>query len=164
MQTVTVLLTKYSDWISWIIYHIGGRGYTHASISLKENSDCFYSFNYRGFCIETLAKHKRRGVKKSLCYELQISEKSYEEMQKRIRDFEERRADFHYTRLGLLFAVLKIPMQWKNHYICSQFVAELLNDTGAVPLKKKTSTYLPNCFCKELEQYTGLKAILYNVI
>lgn len=36
MKTITVLLTKYSDWVSSIVYHMGGHGYTHASLSLDE--------------------------------------------------------------------------------------------------------------------------------
>ena len=30
MRQISVLLTKYSDWISTLVYYIGGRGFTTA--------------------------------------------------------------------------------------------------------------------------------------
>ncbi|MCR0205242.1 hypothetical protein MKC66_10975 [[Clostridium] innocuum] len=163
MKTITVLLTKYSDWISWIVYHIGGRGYTHSSLGL-ENEDCFYSFNYHGFCVETLEKHKRRGIENCLVYELQIPEQDYERIKKRIHEVYCQREQYSYTRLGLALAVLKIPFKWKNHYFCSQFVAELLKEYGGVPLKKNINTYLPNHFYHELKNSCFLKKTCYNTL
>lgn len=34
MKQICILLTKYSDWISSLVYYIGGQGYTHSSIAL----------------------------------------------------------------------------------------------------------------------------------
>ena len=82
MKQICILLTKYSDWISSLVYYIGGQGYTHSSIALGDQPTQFYSFNYRGFCVETLEKHRHRGVKKSLSYQLSVSEETYEEMKK----------------------------------------------------------------------------------
>lgn len=161
MKKIFILLTKYSDWISCLLYHIGGHGYTHVSLALEENENCFYSFNYRGFCVETIEKHRHRGVHKSLSYQLEIPEKNYMEIYNRIQRFEEEKSNFQYTRLGLLCAVLQIPFQWKYHYICSQFVAELLSDTGSIPLHKHPSLYLPNQLRPELEKFEGL---LHTVI
>lgn len=36
MKEITILLTRYSDWISSFVYHVAGHGYTHASLSLGE--------------------------------------------------------------------------------------------------------------------------------
>ena len=73
MRQISVLLTKYSDWISTLVYHIGGQGFTHSSIALEEDETTYYSFNYRGFAVETVEKHRRRGVKKSRCIRLRVS-------------------------------------------------------------------------------------------
>ena len=51
MRTITVLLTKYSDWISTFVYYIS-QGYTYASLSLDEDENTYYSFNYCGFCVK----------------------------------------------------------------------------------------------------------------
>lgn len=53
MKQICILLTKYSDWISSLVYYIGGQGYTHSSIALGGQPTQFYSFNYRGFAVET---------------------------------------------------------------------------------------------------------------
>lgn len=53
MRQISVLLTKYSDWISTLVYYIGGRG-THSSIAPEEDETTYYSFNYRGFAVETV--------------------------------------------------------------------------------------------------------------
>ena len=73
MRQIYVLLTKYSDWLSAVVCHVSGRGFTHSSISLDEDPDTYYSFNFRGFAVETAEKHRRRGVRDSRCIQLQIS-------------------------------------------------------------------------------------------
>ncbi len=164
MRTITVLLTKYSDWISTLVYHIGGHGYTHASLSLDEDENTYYSFNYRGFCVETLEKHRHRGVKKSLSYQLSVSDETYEEMKKNIEQFKSHRTEYQYTRIGVAFCVLRIPFKWKKHYFCSQFVAEMLAASGAVKLKNKPQLYLPNHFTRELRESSQLLSIHYNLV
>jgi len=152
MKKVTVLLTKYSDWVSSFVYHIAGRGYTHASLGLEDEPGVYYSFNYKGFCTETLEKHRRRGVEKSMSCEVEVSEEAYQKMQQQIEQFKTRRAELSYTRLGVAFCLMQLPFQWENHYFCSQFVAELLQTSGAVQMKKKAELYLPNQLLSELVQ------------
>lgn len=127
MKQICILLTKYSDWISSLVYYIGGQGYTHSSIALGDQPTQFYSFNYRGFAVETTEKHRRRGVRCSRLYRLNVSDTVYERIEERIRHFLENRENYRYTRLGVLCCVLRLPLYWKNHYFCSQFVAELLS-------------------------------------
>ena len=87
-------IAKYSDWISTLVYHIGGRGFTHSSIALEEDETTYYSFNYRGFAVETVEKHRRRGVKKSRCIRLQISEEAYWRIRERIQNMAEHRTEY----------------------------------------------------------------------
>lgn len=164
-KTVRILLTKYSDCISSFLYYIGGKGYTHASISLEdENDNCYYSFNYKGFCVETIEKHRRRGVSKSISYELTVSQAGYERIQKRLQFFKEHTETLEYTRLGVIFCILHIPFCWKNHYFCSQFVADLLKNSDEIALKKPAALYLPNHFQLELEKSPYLAQVEYNVV
>ena len=48
-KKVTVLLTRYYSTFSNFVYWISGRGYTHVSIALNDENDCYYSFNFKGF-------------------------------------------------------------------------------------------------------------------
>lgn len=164
MKIISVVLTKYSDLMSNFLYFLSGFGYTHVSVALDEMDEKMYSFNYKGFCEETLSKHRQHGVKRSMCFQLQVSDTVYERLQSAIEQFKAHKRDFCYTRIGVIFCFLRIPFKWKRHYFCSQFVAELLSETGAVQLKKSPSLYLPNHFCEELGQAGQLKEIQYNII
>lgn len=163
MKEITILLTKYSDWISSMVYHFCGRGYTHASISLEDEPETYYSFNYRGFAIETIEKHRRRGVNRSRCYRIQIPDRAYEEIQTEIKVFGQEKELYRYTRLGVLCCVFHIPLHWNRHYFCSQFVAELLEHSGAVALPKSSSLFLPNHFIALMEAQSGCQ-IVDNII
>ena len=137
MKQICILLTKYSDWISSLVYYIGGQGYTHSSIALGGQPTQFYSFNYRGFAVETTEKHRR---------------------------FLENRENYRYTRLGVLCCVLRLPLYWKNHYFCSQFVAELLSESKALRLSRKPCFYLPNHFIRLLETQPCLAGMEQDII
>ena len=97
MRQICVLLTKYSDWLSAVVCHVSGRGFTHSSISLDEDPDTYYSFNFRGFAVETAEKHRRRGVRNSRCIQLQISDAAYTRLRMRLLDMLAHRAEYHYT-------------------------------------------------------------------
>ena len=162
MKEITILLTRYSDWISSFVYHIAGHGYTHASLSLGEG--VYYSFNYRGFCEETLEKHRRRGVEQSLSCVLEVSDQAYQDIQARIEAFQRRRAEYRYTRLGVLCYLLRIPFLWRRHYFCSQFVAEVLQQSAACPLARRAQLYLPNQLCRELVSSNQLVRLQHNPV
>ena len=164
MRHICILLTKYSDWISTVVYHIGGRGFTHSSISLEEDPDTFYSFNFRGFAVESVEQHRRRGVKNSRCIRLQVSDAAYAHIRERLQEMLAHRTEYHYTRLGVLFCVLRLPFRWRKHYFCSQFVAELLRDSGAAPLRRAPCRYLPNQFAIELPALPACREVLNQVI
>lgn len=164
MKKISVLLTKYSDKISTLLYYLGGRGYTHVSIALDATEDRYYSFNYKGFCEESLSKHRKRGVHKSVQYELAVSDEAYRAMRERLAVFLLHRQQYAYTRLGLLCCLLHLPFVWKNHYFCSQFVAELLQDAGGVPLGRRANLTLPNHFQQILTHSDCLCEVVHDVV
>lgn len=163
MKIVNILLTKYLDMGSNLLYFMSDYGYTHASIGLEGDAH-FYSFNYKGFCIETALKHKNRGVTRSRCYQVEVSDQAYAWIQLMIQRFQDCRGYFKYTRLGVLCCAIRLPFRRKNHYFCSQFVAEALQLSGALRLKKPAYSYLPDQFCNELEKNRNVVQMIYNVI
>ncbi len=151
MKEVNILLTKYSDWISNLVYVFGGRGYTHASLSLEEDAETFYSFNYRGFAVETMNVHRKRGVSKSKCIRCEISDQSYENIRQMIDEIEKQKNTYKYTRMGVLCCILHIPFHANRRFFCSQFVAELLENSGAMEFTRETNYILPNHFVSLFE-------------
>ena len=82
----------------------------------------------------------------------------------RIRQIEEEKDKFHYSRVGVLCCLLHIPVKRNYYYFCSQFVADLLQQCKTVSMHKDTALYLPNHLPGELAQQSCLKEIVYNVI
>lgn len=164
MKRITVLMTRYSDWVSNFVYCITGFGYTHASLALEENEDTFYSFNWKGFAVESLAKHRRHGVSKSMSLQIEVSDAAYADMKHRIETVKADQGRYHYSRFGVFMAILRIPFQRRYHYFCSQFVAQLLNQSNAMPLRRNANVYLPNQLVPELTRFAGTRRVLCNVV
>ena len=164
MKQISILLTKYSDWISNLVYHIAGRGYTHASIGLGEAVTEYYSFNYKGFAVETIENHKRRGVRRSYCYQVRVSDEAYARIEAEIKVFQQNKEQYRYSRLGVLCCILHLPFRRKNYYFCSQFVAELLKKTEAIDVKRNPCFFLPNHFIPLLEKHPDCISAIPNAV
>jgi Orthopoxvirus protein of unknown function (DUF830). len=162
-KIITVLLTRYYSTFSDFIYWMSGKGYTHASLSLDVTNENFYSFNFNGFCIEHPKKHKRRSGK-SVCYRLEITPECYEKIKDRIEKIESEKDSWYYSKIGIFLCLLRIPHKRKKHYFCSQFVADMINLSENITLKKNSSLYLPNHLNFELENQSCLKEIVYDPI
>lgn len=162
-RIITVLLTRYYSTFSNFIYFVSGKGYTHASIALDDENEYFYSFNCTGFKKEYPKKHRRRSGR-SVSYQLEVSEEDFEKIRQKIREMESRKEQFHYSRLGVLFCLMRIPFHRKNHYFCSQFVMEMLKMSRAVLLAKDSSLYFPNDLPDELGRQNCLRGIVHNPV
>ena len=149
MKYLCVLLTKYPGRFSRLLALLSGRGFTHASIGLEDEGR-FYSFCFRGFTEETPDKLRRHGVTAGRCYRIPVTDGAYRLVEARLRAMSTRRADYRYNYIGVALCLLRLPLRRRNRYFCSQFVAELLSASGAVPLRKAPSLYLPNHFPAEL--------------
>lgn len=165
MKTVTVLLTRYSGLFGRFICGISRHRYSHASISIDGEEEIFYSFNFKGFVIEK--PKKRMPVKRiagSVCIRMQVPEGVYAEIEEEINHFLEKKEQYIYSRWGVMLCLLHIPHKFQNRYFCSQFVAEVLTQAGAVELKKKESLYLPGQLVDGLECCYSPKQLVYDVI
>lgn len=104
----------------------------------------------------------RLGVKtsslfyKSRCIQLQVSDEAYCRIRDRIQNIAEHRTEYRYTRLGVLFCALRLSFHWKDHYFCSQFVAELLSEgsevqillsTVGIGMISRNCEIIPICLC-----------------
>ena len=165
MKTVTILLTKYSDWFSVFLCKICRNTYSHASISIDGNEEIFYSFNYKGFVIEKPKKYApKTRMQGSMCIRMQVPESVHKKLETELERFVNNREIFSYSTLGVILCLLHIPHKFKNSYFCSQFVAELLSSTGAAKLKKNESLYLPMHFVDRMECDHSAVQIVKNVI
>lgn len=138
-----------------VLESLRGCFYPHASIGLEEDLNTFYSFVSKGFIVEKITRYIKPGRSPYPCrlYELEVSERVYNRVKKRLTHFVETRFDYRYTKLGVVLSVLRIPFKRPQHYFCSHFVAEVLKRTSSAPMHKPCSLYLSS----DLEKLPGLK-------
>lgn len=145
-----ILLTRFpgldSDALRWWTRF----PYTHASIGLDEDLNTFYSFVVKGFIVEDISRYNKPGRTPFPCalYELEVSPAVYQKAKQIIQKFVSNRANLHYNTLGMLLSLIRIPTRRKGHYFCSHFVAELLQQSNATRLKKRSNLYFPKDFQK----------------
>lgn len=164
MRDISIIWTKYSDLLAELVYHLTGQTYTHAAISLEEDCSYYYSFCFKGFCRETVEKYHRRGVKKSLRLRLEVPDDVYEGLQRKLAFVEKNASFYEYTKFGVFCALLHIPFRRHRHYFCSQFVAELLESTGAVDLSQPACLTLPHHLLRDLEEAPGFLETVAGVV
>mgnify|MGYP002923021316 FL=1 len=156
-HSIYILLTRSGTWFSRLIHLVTSDCYTHASIGLDGPSGPFYSFarRYEHFALPAGLVEERPGVRNRqipcCLYELKVSDPVYRRLRRQLSGMYRQRERYHYNLLGALSCYFNHPLRRKNHYFCSQFVAELLSASGAVPLRKAPSLYLPNHFPAELD-------------
>lgn len=148
IRKVFILLTRFTDAGSRAFNFCTGSEYTHASIGLEEDMNIFYSFVMKGFIVEELTRyiHPDREPFPCVLYEIEVSCEVYRRIKEILQTFVEKKAILRYTRLGVILCLLHISLKWENHYFCSQFVAEVLNNACVVPLEKSSALYLPQDF------------------
>lgn len=165
-HTIHILLTRSGTCFSRLIHLATQDRYTHASIGLDGPQGPFYSFGrkYEYFAlpaglVEEQVSPRRRAVPCCL-YELTVSEESYRRLRRRLRSMYARREEYGYNLLGTLACYFNLSLRRRHHYFCSQFVADLLQDCGAVDLPKPPALLRPIDFC----QIEGLHPVHWGTL
>ena len=156
-KTVYILLTRSGTWFSRLIHLATSDCYTHASIGLDGPAGPFYSFARKyphtalpaGLVMESprsgfLSRHP--GLPCRL-YTLSVRPETYLRLRRRLNDMYAQREQYHYNLLGALSCFFQLPLARRNHYFCSQFVALLLRQCGALSLNKDPALTRPADFC-----------------
>jgi inositol transport system substrate-binding protein len=161
--TVSVLFVNYEDFWSKVVYYVLGRGYSHAAISVDDEGETYYSFNFKGFRRERPRKHEDI-VSKSVCYKLSVSKKEYDSIAQMIEEFQSQRFEWRYNLMGLLLSRVHISRRRHKHYYCSEFVAEMLQKAQVYDFKKNLAHYLPNRLEREIQTFRNLEQVILNPI
>jgi hypothetical protein len=137
---VYVILSKTGTLLSKAIGALTEGKYTHASISFDESFNKLYSFGrtnpnnpfFAGFVEENLYDGVYKKFKSSICiiYKVKVTERQYEKLQNEIESFIYSKIHYRYNFIGLFGVLLNKPLKRENHYFCSQFVSEVLINSG----------------------------------
>ncbi len=149
MAKLIVRMSRRHNLFENLVWFFRPGNFSHAAIALEEDPKTFYTFNLKGFHIEGT---KRVQDTTTVYYELVVTEEEYEAVKSGIRNVQENRESYKYAVVGVLLALIFIPIKQKNHYFCSQFVAELLMEAGVINTWQSSTTILPNDLGRLLAQ------------
>lgn len=167
MKTIYLLLTRSNTVISGVIHAATGDEYTHISLSMDPQLRSFYSFGRfypnlplpAGFIQESLRSgyFGRHCAMPCALYALDVSDASYAAICSQIEEMQSEAGQYRYNLLGLLLCRMKLAHERGKHFFCSQFVARMLQQSGAARLPKAASLMRP----MEIAQLSGMR-LLYR--
>ena len=142
--------------------------YTHIALALNKSCDVVYSFGRKkynsvidaGFVEEHktgkfFGKFKDTNVR---IYELEITNHQYHKLKRKINYMKKHEELFKYDFLGIILRFFRLPVAFKNKYVCSYFVAKLLEDTGIWTFDKKPYFIEP----KDFEKIDYIKEVYHG--
>lgn len=157
-RTVYILLTRSETWFSRLIHFATADDFTHVSIGLEGPAGPFYSFARKnpstalpaGLVEERAGRgffRRHPGIPCAL-YALEVDEAAYAALKRKVKGMYERREEYHYNLLGAVSCFFRLPLERRRHYFCSEFVAEVLAESGAAELSQPPALTRPMDFSR----------------
>lgn len=139
--------------------------YSHIAISLTPECDRIYSFGRKeinsiinsGFVIENKDGEFFNKFNETTCriFEIEITKKQYRKLKKIIKYMKIHSDLYKYDFIGIVLRFFRIPVCFKNRYVCSFFVAEVLEKAHICKFDKESRFVEP----KDFEQIKGVKQV-----
>lgn len=155
-KNIYIMLSQTGTNCSKILQLFTRAPYNHASIALDEDLNSLYSFARQNLYIPLIGgfvkENINEGVYKlhdyTICqiYRIVVSEEQYLNLQQSISNFEKNKNKYSYNFVGLVAMLFNIPHHRQYHYVCSQFVAYVLQASKSVELEKHFSLMRPQDF------------------
>ena len=153
-RDIYILITRSNTYFSRFIHVMTDAPYTHASIGLDGLHGDFYSFarKYRllmlpvGLIKEEVSSAGDGRIRYQM-YCLRVSPETCSRLRRRLMDMYASRGRYRYNILGVFTAYFHLPFRGRDSYFCSQFVAEALQQCGALELDKDAALVHPADFC-----------------
>lgn len=158
MKTVYLLLTRSDTLVARAIRALTGDYFSHASLGVDPALGEFYSFGRlharaplpAGFVRESTDRgyFGRHGSTVCALYALDASDGAFSRIAARLDEMRRAGRKYRYSVVGLALCRLDWPVERKRHMFCSQFVAQLLEESGALALPKPPSLMRPADFAR----------------
>ncbi|WP_228550157.1 hypothetical protein [Salinibacillus xinjiangensis] len=171
-KSVYVLLTDTGTLFTKIIKWFTNAPYNHVSIVLDEELGEMYSFGRKhprnpliaGFIREDVYFGTYRYFNNTRCLLLKIdvSSKQYSRIKNVIQSFNLNKDLYSYNLLGLVGVVFRRPIHLRNKYFCSQFVAEVFQQSGLKLWRLPSALITPNHFFKHKSFQIVYEGRLYD--
>jgi hypothetical protein len=174
---IYLIFSRTGTWLSKVISIFTEGKYTHTSISFDNNFNKLYSFGRTnpsnplsaGFVEENLHDGVYKKFKGSICviYRVKVTESQYTNLQHQIENFISFRKEYKYNFVGLFGVLFNKPLKRKKHYFCSQFVSEVLINSGIFNSDKLPELIKPTDLASSLDNkelvYEGLINSYYSM-
>ena len=154
MKTLYIFLTRSGTLVSNLVYALTGAEYTHISLAFDEDLNTLYSSTrkngYTMFPAGPSREYLNKGVFRlrenipSALYALEVSDEAYARAKRRAEHMMTHGELYRFNSLGLLLCAFHIRWNRRRHYFCSQFVSEVLEQSGALALPKDSTLMHPN--------------------
>ena len=160
MEQIYFALVDTPGFFASIIRRVTGINYIHVVLSMDEELKEAYSVGRRNPAIPILAGFEREDARKierqfpTAHYKivsLECTKEQKTQLAQQLQECYQKRFRYHYCVLGLPMILLNIPFYQKNHYTCSSFTANILQENGIALFEKHFSLVTPRDFY-ELEQ------------
>lgn len=130
--------------------------YSHIAISLTPECDKIYSFGRKelnsilnsGFIIEYKNGEFFNKFNETTCriFEIKVTKKQYAKLKKLMKYMKKNSDIYKYDFIGIVLRFFKIPIHFKNKYVCSFFVAEVLEKAKIYKFSKNVEFVEPRDF------------------
>lgn len=139
-SNIYLVFSRTGTWLSRLIKVLTNHQYTHVALSLDCNFNNMYTFGrlnpnnpfYAGLTIESLYSgvYQSSSSCESLIYKIPITNEQQKKLLTEIDKYYSSNIKYKYNFLGLFAVLLDKPWKRDNYYFCSQFVTELLTNSG----------------------------------
>ncbi len=156
MTSIYLVMTATGTLISRCIGLYTRARYNHVSLCLDSTVNEFYSFGRKirwfpligGFVVEHIDSGMFKAYGETTCaiFRLDVSDEKFERLNKEVMPFINNKRLYGYNLIGLLGVMFNMPMNRKNKYFCTQFVASMLQKSGIHDFKKESSLVSPQDF------------------
>ena len=168
MEKIYLVLMHTNTIPSKFVRFFTGYKYSHVAIALNENCDTLYSFGRKkvnsifggGFIIQQKDGEFFQKFNKTICKicELKINVEQLKKIKKLLSDMKMNESKYSYDFIGIIPRFFGIPVVIKDKYVCSYFVADILEKANIYKFGKKTCLIRPRDFekikeCNEI--YSG---------
>lgn len=176
MKKIFIITTYTGTALSYLIRNISKTPYAHVSIALNENLRPMYSFGrlnpktplFAGFVEENINEGLYAIRTNTMCrvYSLGVTDSQYDNLYRNIKIVGDSRDDYCYDAMALIYLSINRPRQAEHKYVCSHFVADMLDKSEIKIFNKKSHEVKPNDFYDKEDfilEYEGLLS-KYNSI
>ncbi len=167
-RNIYILLTHSGSMFSKAINIYTKDAYTHVSIGMDGDLNQLYSFGrlkprnpiLAGFVHEDIINGTYGRFPNTRCvlYSLKVNDIQYKRVQKELRRFKYDGNKYRYNFIGIVGVMFNYPVERRHSYFCSQFVTDVLINSGINIINKPPGLTSPKDFinCDELEEiYEG---------